>query len=216
MYLITWTSVFWFASTSLGSLNCLLSAIYHWNCLYNLCRRVFCVEHHFKPLSGSWIVQSGAGCFDDGVISLGCVIKTSNVDISIVAFKRLTSFADASTIELLGIMWAMQLARELKLDNVIFRSDAMVIVDCINANSFCCYSSFGTPLYIKKKNLSGEFSSTTLLHFNRRTLLYLNRSSNAIADHMVEMGKSLYSKTWIGHIPLLEDNSISMAVVTPF
>ncbi|XP_058756380.1 uncharacterized protein LOC131629608 [Vicia villosa] len=84
----------------------------------------------------SWFIQSDAGCFESGIVSLGCVIKSTDDKILAASYQRISRYTDAATAELMGIMWAMQLALEHKLDNIVFQSDALIVVDCINGVSF--------------------------------------------------------------------------------
>lgn len=79
-----------------------------------------------------WTVNVDAGCFEDGLVSLGCVIKYPNAGICMAACKTLSSFADLSTTELLGIQWVIELAKDLKIEEVMFYFDALGIVDSVN------------------------------------------------------------------------------------
>lgn len=52
---------------------------------------------------GLWSVQLNAGCFDNGVVSLLCVIKEPTGNIALAACKKMSSHANPITAKLLGI-----------------------------------------------------------------------------------------------------------------
>lgn len=142
----------------------------------------------------SWTIQTDVGCFSEGMMSLGCVIKEPNANIFLVASNRFSSHAYASTTEVLAIRWTLHLAKDLKLDNFIMQSDALIIVDCINDYNFFAVLN---PMVNNCKILLGEFKFVTLMH--------VSRLSNVDVHHMVRVSKSLDDRTWIDHISLLED-----------
>lgn len=138
------------------------------------------------------LVHPDAGCFPDGAVSFGCVVKDPTANIFHAASKRLESHADASTTEILATRWCLQVAKDLKIEKFIIQSDALVLVDCINDFDFCAALD---PIVIDCKSLLGNFSDVTLM--------YVSHDSNVDAHFMVGVGKSLGFKTWIGHIPNL-------------
>lgn len=89
---------------------------------------------------------------------------------------------------------------ELNLESVLFFSDALEIVDCVNGNGF------NASLDSITKNCNSLLGS-----FKAASLLYLNRVSNFDAYHMVGARKYLGYRTWVGHIPTSEDIVVSLA-----
>ncbi|XP_058774462.1 uncharacterized protein LOC131648749 [Vicia villosa] len=137
-----------------------------------------------------WIVQNGAGCFDDGVISFGCIIRDPTSNIFLAATKRSVSITEASNAELLAIRWSLQVAKDLGLKDFVVQSDALVMVDCINGVVF---NADLDPIVADCRNLISGFNNVRVM-FIRRTL-------NGDAHHLVCLGKSLGYRTWTGHIP---------------
>lgn len=66
------------------------------------------------------MVYVDASCFEEGVVSLGCVVKDQNTRVYLAACKRLDSHAEPAYAELMGIHLTMELAKVIKLDSVIF------------------------------------------------------------------------------------------------
>lgn len=55
----------------------------------------------------SWVIQTDAVCFDNGIFVLGCVIKDPNGEVFLAATQRMQSYAVPSTIEGLAIRWGL-------------------------------------------------------------------------------------------------------------
>lgn len=54
--------------------------------------------------SSSWFIQSDDGCFDKGIMSLGCVIKDTNDRVLAANCQRISNFADIAIVEIMGIL----------------------------------------------------------------------------------------------------------------
>lgn len=66
--------------------------------MYGRCSSKDLLIGNGKHVTNSWIVQSDAGCFFDGIFSLACVIKDLIANIFLAASSRLSNHVDASTI----------------------------------------------------------------------------------------------------------------------
>lgn len=127
------------------------------------------------------------------------MINASNGRVLIASFQRFSSYTDAATTELMGILWTMHLSLKHKLENVIFQTDALVVVECINGVSY----SAALELLVKDCRLF-------LLSF-KNVVVYLNRNYNADAHHLVHVGKRLSTMSWTGVILPLEESSVCNA-----
>ncbi|KAI5417946.1 hypothetical protein KIW84_042542 [Lathyrus oleraceus] len=67
--------------------------------MYGRCSSKDLLIGNGKHVTNSWIVQSDAGCFSDGIFSLGCVIKDLIANIFLAASSRLSNHVDASDEE---------------------------------------------------------------------------------------------------------------------
>lgn len=79
-----------------------------------------------------WVVQTDVGCFDEGIISFGCVICDPTASIFLAATKRLSSVSNPAVAESMAIYWALQVAKDLGIKEFVLQSDALTVVDCIN------------------------------------------------------------------------------------
>lgn len=77
------------------------------------------------------------------------------------------------------------------MDKVVFHSDALVVVDCIN--SISCNASH-EPIT--------EDCRVLLRVFSFRSVIYHPRSSNSDAHNVVSLGKLHGSRTWLGGFPM--------------
>ncbi|XP_058762882.1 uncharacterized protein LOC131636268 [Vicia villosa] len=79
-----------------------------------------------------WVVQTDAGCFDEGIISFGCVICDPTSSIFLSATKRFPNVTNPTNADITAIRWALQMAHDLGIQEFVLQSDAMAVVDCIN------------------------------------------------------------------------------------
>ncbi|XP_058749041.1 uncharacterized protein LOC131622003 [Vicia villosa] len=140
------------------------------------------------------IIATDAGCFEEGFAAMGCVIRKGKDNILVAACKKDFIQISVSTAEALALKWAMKMAADLSLDNIVFFSDAQFVVDCING---CAFSADLEPIVIDCRSL--------LCNFNSASVLFWNRNCNSEAHHMVGVGRNLGNKTWLGVIPSLSD-----------
>lgn len=97
----------------------------------------------------------------------------------------------------------MDLAKELKFERIIFYSDVLGLVDCVNEVDF---NAALDPIIKDCNNLLSSFGDASLLN--------LSRNFNSDAHHMVGVGKSVGFRTWFGHILTFEDIDVCLASLT--
>ncbi|XP_058726925.1 uncharacterized protein LOC131598327 [Vicia villosa] len=149
----------------------------------------------------AWIIQTDAGCFEGGTVALGCVIKSAKHGILLAATQRFPSFVNPDAAEALGIRWGMQLANDFNLEEVMFQSDALGVVDCVNG---VCSLPDIEPIVLDCCLLRN--------HFKFSSVMFIGRESNTDAHNMVGIGKLVGSRTWLGVIPLIEEIRVSLAI----
>ncbi|XP_058734240.1 uncharacterized protein LOC131605971 [Vicia villosa] len=148
----------------------------------------------------SWIIQTDVGCFDGGIVSLGCVIRSANAEVLLETTQRLTSFVTPGTAEALGIRWGLQLADDLKLDKVVLQSDALGVVDYVNG---VISVPDLDPIVMDCRSLRSFLISSTVM--------FIGRDVNTDAHSLVGIGKSVDSRTWLGAIPCGEKSPVISA-----
>lgn len=77
---------------------------------------------------------------------------------------------------------------------------SLAIMDCVNGFSF---NAALDPIINDCKSLLGSF--------RKASLLFLSRSLNTDAHHIVKIGKFVGCRSWDGFIPKLDDIGICMA-----
>lgn len=152
--------------------------------------------------SNTWFIQSDAGCFDGGIVSIGCVIKDSKDNILTASCQRFSNYADIATASNMGILWAIHLAVERKLDNIVFQSDALMVVDCINGVSF-----------VEDLELLVNDCKLLLSNFKFFAVMYLSRACNVDAHQLVHVGKRLGSLSWEGSFPDIAEHVDCIALM---
>ncbi|XP_058783366.1 uncharacterized protein LOC131658047 [Vicia villosa] len=131
------------------------------------------------------IIQVGAGCFDDGVVAFGCMIKSWDSKVIYGACKRESMSVDPALAELLAIRWCLQIAKDIHLDKVLVQSDAMIVVDCINST----ISNAALDL------IAGDVRDLCNI-FSLCSVMYLNRVFISDAHNLVKWGKLLGARSW--------------------
>lgn len=102
------------------------------NRVHNSIRSIQREEMEEKKCSAMTKIYVNIGCFDDGTIAMGCVMKMQENGTFFSATKRMFVEADPTLAEALTVRWTLKLAMDLKFPNVIIHSDALTVVDCFN------------------------------------------------------------------------------------
>ncbi|XP_058764138.1 uncharacterized protein LOC131637556 [Vicia villosa] len=138
-----------------------------------------------KP--GFTSVYVDAGCFEDGTVAMGCVMKGTDKGVFFSATKKQSMNVDPSMAEALALRWALKMAVEFSIKQAVFFSDALSVVDCINRISF---SAVMDPIIGDCLDLLNCFSSAICV--------YVSRVYNTDAHNLVSIGHRLGSRTWLG------------------
>lgn len=79
------------------------------------------------------VLQVDARVFEEGVITLGCIIRDQEKVITLAACKLEVVSVELVVAETMEFRWGLLLAKDLILEKIILQSDALVAVDCINS-----------------------------------------------------------------------------------
>ncbi|XP_058763410.1 uncharacterized protein LOC131636801 [Vicia villosa] len=150
-------------------------------------RAIGMVEGSEGAKHATTMVHVDAGCFEDGTIAMGCVMKEANRGVFLSATRKIAMDVDPSMAEALALRWALQTAVDLKITEAVFHSDAMSVVDCINRLSF---NAVLEPIIVDCLGLLESFSSAVCL--------YISRNCNMDAHKLVGIGHRVGSRTWLG------------------
>lgn len=86
------------------------------------------------------IVMDDVGVFSEGFVSLGCIIKNHDKEVSMAPCRKEVVSVKPIVIEMLAIRWSLMLAPDLKLERILVQSYAIVAVDFINLFfENCCH-----------------------------------------------------------------------------
>ncbi|XP_058787163.1 uncharacterized protein LOC131661587 [Vicia villosa] len=139
------------------------------------------------------IAQVDAGITWNGEAVFGCLFKSHSLVFLLAASKKESIEVEASLAEMMAIRWCIQLAVELKLDKVVFQSDAQVVVDCINSIISIAVLE---PLAAECRSL---LSGVTF-----GSVIFIPRSCNSEAHNIVSLGKLYGSRTWLCNPPVID------------
>ncbi|XP_058760957.1 uncharacterized protein LOC131634317 [Vicia villosa] len=127
-----------------------------------------------------------AGCFEDGSVAFGCLIKNQDGNVLLAACKREEVSVCPLIGETLAIRWSLQVAKELKVERILVQSDALSVVDCINAVSV-------------RADIDHVIRDCQFLlsSFKFASVVFINRSFNSDAHSFVGLGNRFGSRTWL-------------------
>ncbi|XP_058759872.1 uncharacterized protein LOC131633172 [Vicia villosa] len=149
-----------------------------------------------------YVAQVDAGLTEAGDTVFGCTFKDPFGKMLMAASKKEHILVDPSIAELLAIRWCILLAADLKMNKIVFQSDALVVVDCIN--SISCNASLD-PIAAECRLLLSSFSFSSVM--------FIPRVCNSDAHNVVLLGKAYGSRTWLDGFP--GANSVSPAALGP-
>ncbi|XP_058776904.1 uncharacterized protein LOC131651249 [Vicia villosa] len=135
-------------------------------------------------------IQTDAGCFEDGFVTFGCMIKTGDSKLFYAACKKEAIQVDPATAEVLAIRWGLQLAKELHIGKILVQSDALNVVDCIN-----CVRQFASI------DLIAIDVRCLLSSFSLGSVMYLCRQQNTEAHNLVGLGRLFGDRSWLVEPP---------------
>ncbi|XP_058776112.1 uncharacterized protein LOC131650418 [Vicia villosa] len=161
-------------------------------------------DYH-SPAGGVTIVQVDAGCYDNGVMAMGCVVKPDGNGVVMSACRREQVLVNPNVAEAMAIRWALSLMQAIHLDNAVLQSDALNVIDSIYGLN---YIADLDPIVADCKHL--------ITCFRNVSVSFIGRRGNVDAHHMVGVGRTLGNKTWLGCIPnLYSSPSCINSVVAP-
>ncbi|XP_058776247.1 uncharacterized protein LOC131650559 [Vicia villosa] len=152
------------------------------------------------------LVKVDAGCFENGSISMGCVVLNRDDSVVMSACKRLEVSVSPCMAEAMAVKWALSLVQSLHFDNFVIQSDALQVVNCISGLSVIADI---VPIVADCKSLLASFKNVVIC-FN-------SRDYNSEAHHMVGIGRLHGSKTWFDCIPQFASiPSCNLPAILPF
>ena len=132
------------------------------------------------------LIQVRAGCFVNGSVAMGCMIKNQMNEVMLSANHGESIQADPATAEALAIRWCFQLGVDLKLHKGLVQSDSLTVVDCWNDVST---STMLDPLILNYKHLLSSFK-----HF---VIMFISRNLNVDVRYMVGVSDVVGSNQWM-------------------
>lgn len=94
-------------------------------------------------------------------------------------------------VEFLAISWCLGVSMEMKLDRILLQYDALEAVDCING-----YQHISAVEHI------AEDCRLVLKSFKFAVVIFIPRNLKVDAHNLVELGKRIDSRTWLGSYPM--------------
>lgn len=129
-------------------------------------------------------IHADASISEEGFVTLGCIIKDQHQSISIVACKKEYISAEVAVTEALAIPWGLNLAKDLQLERIVIKSDAKVVMDCVN---FVQTMPVLDPVVLDIRTL--------LSSFNFFSLLFRSRTCNVQAHNLAILAFVVGSRT---------------------
>ncbi|XP_058727050.1 uncharacterized protein LOC131598471 [Vicia villosa] len=121
---------------------------------------------------------------------MGCIIKDHNQVFSLAACRRELVQVEVAVGEAMAVRWGLTLAKDLNLEKIVIKSDAKVVVDCVNGLSRMVALD---PVIVDIKE--------SLSSFMFASLLFHSRSCNTQAHNLARLAHFVGSRTWVDEFP---------------
>lgn len=141
----------------------------------------WCADRKDKELV---VIHVDAGCFKEGLVAFGCMIRSRDSKVIYVACRRDFKSTDPALDELLAISWCVEIAKDLNFNKIMVQSDTMPVVDCIIALNFV----------VAVDLIAGDVRDVCN-SFKYCSVMYLNRTFISDAYNLVKWGKSLGARS---------------------
>lgn len=147
-------------------------------------------ERWKAPNVAAMKINVDAGCFDNGTIGWGFLVRNFEGKVSFTATKREKIRVSPLLAEVLGLRWCLQWAQEQHYKELIIETDSEIVVNCLyGLSKNACIDH----LILDCKEILSYMHNTSVKS-SRRT-------RNAAAHGMVGAAKLLGSRTWFGNVP---------------
>ncbi|XP_058760149.1 uncharacterized protein LOC131633451 [Vicia villosa] len=139
---------------------------------------------------GVHFLHVDASFSEEGFMTMGCIIKDHNQAFSLAACRRENMQVEVAVGEAMAVRWGLSLAKDLNLEKIVIKSDAKVVVDCVNGFSKLVALE---PVIVDIKE--------SLRFFNFASLLFHSRSCNFQAHNLARLAHFVGSRTWVDEYP---------------
>lgn len=96
--------------------------------------------------------------------------------------------------ELIAIRCWLQVAKSLNLERIPLQFDALSVVDC---NNLAQFSAAFDPIVLDCRLLMEFFRDTIIM--------FIDKSSNRISHHIIDIDRRVSSRSWLGCIPNMDE-----------
>ncbi|CAJ2669717.1 unnamed protein product [Trifolium pratense] len=148
--------------------------------------------NHLAATAGSVSIFVDAGCSVNAPTGWGLVFKDHNSVTTFSACKRGDISVDPIMAEALGIIRAIQLARDLGLNYVSIFSDAATVVDYINKKA-----------KIAAIDMVVQDCRALISSLLNVSVMFVRRDQIGDAHNLASLAKVVGNRTWIGVTPIV-------------
>jgi ribonuclease HI len=149
------------------------------------------VENWCPPSIGMLKLNVDAGCFADGFISFGMVIRDSSGLVQFASTKREKRQASPSLAEAMALRWCLQWILSSNQDGqFIVETDAEVVVKCLQG---CTRLSDIENIVLDCNDILSSLSNCNVV--------FIRRCKNTVAHSLVKFAKQFGSSSWVGYVP---------------
>ncbi|KAF7826352.1 uncharacterized protein G2W53_017516 [Senna tora] len=132
-------------------------------------------------------VNVDASLLEQGKGGIGCVVRNFQGRCLAAFAKRMQNIESAELLEAYAFLEGLELAKNLRCDNIILEGDAKKVVDLIHGSSQNL-SHLGMIVDDIRKGMK---------NFSRVKVQWVPRNSNAVADSIANFASNLdHSQVW--------------------
>lgn len=142
------------------------------------------------PNPGTTKINIDGGCFENGAIGWGMLVKDHEGNVSFVATKFERMNISPTMAEALSLRWCLQWAKEQDLGSLIIETDAKVIVKCLQG--IIKLATIKSIILDCKELLS---------YMPNSCVTNIRKERNNATHGLVGVARNSGSRTWMGNVP---------------
>lgn len=142
------------------------------------------------PDTDKWevhFIHVDASFLEEDFMTMGCIIKDHNHVISIATCRKEAVQVEVAVGEEMAARWGLSLAKDLKLEKVVIKTDAKVVANCVNG-------------LVKLAALDVVIVDIKLLFKSFRfvSIMFHSRACNSQAHNLSKLSYFVGSRTRVG------------------
>jgi ribonuclease HI len=162
------------------------------------------VDTWCRPPPGTSKLNVDAGCFNDGYVGCGMVVRDNLGNVIFAATKLDKLQASPTLAEALALRWCLHwILFSNQVGQFIVESDSEVVVNCLK----------GVLSLSEIENIILDCSDI-MSNLSNCSVAFIKRCKNSVAHRLVGVAKQVGSRSWVGYVPEPAASAVCMDLLS--